>query len=213
MRLPVGAKYRMSLDDDSKFVPPNLEAGRVGPGRRGIIKLPMIMDIRQKLLKQQQETENEGANQSFITGVDLQTKNTAIRHITEETPGGNEIDLEDSDEDTFMKRYEKREKKNDDESSLEESIKPVKKLSLRDASLSPEEMLMSQAIIKKKEWAKRFRISPAKIYELFSEFSSMVLVAKIERMNKAEVSSAPDEKSAYEAKMRRLFPNSDLKNH
>ena len=41
----------------------------------------------------------------------------------------------------------------------------------------------------------------------------MVLVAKIERMNNTEVAAAPDGKAAYDAKMRRLFPNSDMRNH
>lgn len=43
--------------------------------------------------------------------------------------------------------------------------------------------LLSQSIVKKKEWATKYSINTAKIYELYSEFSSMVLVAKMAAAN------------------------------
>jgi hypothetical protein len=40
------------------------------------------------------------------------------------------------------------------------------------------EMLLSQSIIKRREWTKKYRVADSVLYDLFSEFSSMVVLAK-----------------------------------
>ena len=45
-----------------------------------------------------------------------------------------------------------------------------------------ENELMSKAIVKRKEWQKKYQVSSNKIYEMFSEFSSMVLIEKKMKM-------------------------------
>ena len=40
------------------------------------------------------------------------------------------------------------------------------------------EELLSQAIIKRREWSEKYRISDAILFDLFSEFSSMMMIAK-----------------------------------
>ena len=37
---------------------------------------------------------------------------------------------------------------------------------------------MSQAILKRREWAKKYNVSEAMLFDLFSEFSSMVMLSK-----------------------------------
>ena len=40
------------------------------------------------------------------------------------------------------------------------------------------ENLMSQAILKRREWSRKFNISDSGIFDLFSEFSSMIMISK-----------------------------------
>lgn len=55
-----------------------------------------------------------------------------------------EVGLEDSEDDTFMKKYERRDKiAINDDTSLEESSKPGRKAPVRDPQLGPAEQLMS----------------------------------------------------------------------
>ena len=42
------------------------------------------------------------------------------------------------------------------------------------------EVLISQSLLKRKEWAKKYRVSDAVLFDLFSEFSSMIMIAKVE---------------------------------
>jgi len=42
------------------------------------------------------------------------------------------------------------------------------------------EALISQAMLKRKEWTKKYRISDAVLFDLFSEFSSMMMIAKVD---------------------------------
>jgi hypothetical protein len=42
------------------------------------------------------------------------------------------------------------------------------------------ESLISQAMLKRKEWTKKYRISDAVLFDLFSEFSSMMMIAKVD---------------------------------
>ena len=48
------------------------------------------------------------------------------------------------------------------------------------------EALISQAMLKRKEWTKKYRISDAILFDLFSEFSSMMMIAKVDGIDKAE---------------------------
>lgn len=48
------------------------------------------------------------------------------------------------------------------------------KLSKEDAM----NMVLSASIIKKKEWEHEHRLTAANLYELYSEFSSMIVIAK-----------------------------------
>jgi len=40
------------------------------------------------------------------------------------------------------------------------------------------EQLMSQAIVKRKEWAKKYKLDDKIVFDLFSEFSGMMMAAK-----------------------------------
>ena len=48
------------------------------------------------------------------------------------------------------------------------------------------EALISQAMLKRKEWTKKYRISDAVLFDLFSEFSSMMMIAKVDGADKKE---------------------------
>lgn len=41
--------------------------------------------------------------------------------------------------------------------------------------------LIAQSIVKRREWSEKYRISDAILFDLFSEFSSMMMIAKKNR--------------------------------
>ena len=53
--------------------------------------------------------------------------------------------------------------------------------------MTPEEVsekLISESLLKRKEWGKKYRISDKTLFDLFSEFSSMMMIAKADQMQK-----------------------------
>ena len=48
------------------------------------------------------------------------------------------------------------------------------------------EALISQAMLKRKEWTKKYRIADAVLFDLFSEFSSMMMIAKVDANDKKQ---------------------------
>lgn len=55
---------------------------------------------------------------------------------------------------------------------------PEHKASKNEMEELQNEMLLSQSIIKRREWTKKYRVADSVLYDLFSEFSSMVVLAK-----------------------------------
>lgn len=62
-------------------------------------------------------------------------------------------------------------------------------------SLEISESLISQSMLKRKEWSKKYRISDRMVFDLFSEFSSMIMIAKVH--------------SGKKSKMKEVLPASD----
>ena len=55
---------------------------------------------------------------------------------------------------------------------------PENKVSKNERVELQNEMLLSQSIIKRREWTKKYRVADSVLFDLFSEFSSMVVLAK-----------------------------------
>jgi hypothetical protein len=49
--------------------------------------------------------------------------------------------------------------------------------------LTPEEMSLSQSILKRREWGKKYGLSEAKLFSLFSEFTGIMMIVKSEASN------------------------------
>ena len=49
------------------------------------------------------------------------------------------------------------------------------------------EKLISESLLKRKEWGKKYRISDKTLFDLFSEFSSMMMIAKADSIQKDEI--------------------------
>ena len=46
-----------------------------------------------------------------------------------------------------------------------------------------EDCLLSKSIVKRRRWMKQYNLSERSIFELFSEFTSMMMVANVEEFN------------------------------
>jgi hypothetical protein len=49
------------------------------------------------------------------------------------------------------------------------------------------EKLISESLLKRKEWGKKYRISDKTLFDLFSEFSSMMMISKADQIQKDEI--------------------------
>ena len=66
-------------------------------------------------------------------------------------------------------------------------------------------MLLSQSIIKRREWTKKYRVADSVLYDLFSEFSSMVVLAKTWKQQEEKAAKS------YKAKARFKHGKNDAK--
>jgi len=59
------------------------------------------------------------------------------------------------------------------------------------------EMLLSQSIIKRREWTKKYRVADSVLYDLFSEFSSMVVLAKSWKQSEEKAAKSYKSKARF----------------
>ena len=57
----------------------------------------------------------------------------------------------------------------------------AKKPTEREVAEMNSEALLSKSILKRREWTKKYRVSDSVLFDLFSEFSSMTILAKKHR--------------------------------
>jgi hypothetical protein len=74
---------------------------------------------------------------------------------------------------------------------------PLTKTELKDHAIS-------QSIAKRKDWAKQFNLSERTIFDLFSEFTCMKMIAKAEQMHKV-----PPQTNAKYGGLASAFPVSE----
>lgn len=77
-------------------------------------------------------------------------------------------------------------------------------------SVEVSESLISQSMLKRKGWSKKYRISDKIVFELFSEFSGMIMIAKV-HANKTDQMSAVFPANFKDRMSQKLRP-SNIKN-
>jgi hypothetical protein len=78
-------------------------------------------------------------------------------------------------------------------------------------SFEVSESLISQSMLKRKEWSKKYRISDKMIYDLFSEFSGMIMISKFHSSSSKPEKMKEVLPSEYDLKMsKKLRPSINL---
>lgn len=92
------------------------------------------------------------------------------------------------------------------EARLDEFVDEPQYEALKQTILQAEEQLVSQSLIKRKTWMKKYKIPEDVLYELFSEFQSMTILAKYNTEKLQKQKQETERQRRFNKKLGHLLP-------